>query len=109
MSDSVTIHRDRSGPGGGNHADAVVFQCLQGIHSQRFDIPKVGKDTTLALPIASPVLWNAEKPRLYVVKIELLAKDEVLESLTRRVGFRRLEVVGSQLLVNGQSVKLAGV
>jgi len=79
------------------------------IHSKRFDIPTVGKETILAMPIDNPVLWNAEKPRLYDVKIELLAKDEVLESLTRRVGFRRLEVVGSQLLVNGRPVKLAGV
>lgn len=78
-------------------------------HQERFDLPAPGEEAELVLPVANPALWNAEKPRLYDVQVTLLEGGEVLESLMRCVGFRRLEVVGSDLLVNGQRVKLAGI
>lgn len=57
------------------------------------------------IKVDSPVLWNAEKPYLYTVKLE---KDgEVFEIET---GFRTIEVSKTyQLLINGTSVKLHGV
>ena len=62
-----------------------------------------GKETEIK--VEDPVLWNAEKPYLYTVKLE---KDgEVIEIET---GFRTIEVSGTyQLLINGVSVKLHGV
>ncbi len=62
-----------------------------------------GKNTEIA--VADPVLWNAEKPYLYTVKLE---KDgEVIEIET---GFRTIEISNTYgLLINGVSVKLHGV
>ena len=62
-----------------------------------------GDKTEIA--VKDPVLWNAEKPYLYTVKLE---KDgEVIEIET---GFRTIEVSHKyQLLINGVSVKLHGV
>ncbi len=57
------------------------------------------------IKVDSPILWNAEKPYLYTVK--LCKEDEIIEIQT---GFRTIEVSNSyQLLINGVSVKLHGV
>lgn len=62
-----------------------------------------GKETEIK--VEDPVLWNAEKPYLYTVKLQ---KDgEVIEIET---GFRTIEVSNTyELLINGVSVKLHGV
>lgn len=58
-----------------------------------------------SLPIENPVLWNAEKPYLYTVKIE---RDG--EVITQKTGFVTIEIGDKyQLLINGVSVKLHGV
>lgn len=55
--------------------------------------------------IASPVLWNAEKPYLYTVKAE---RDG--EIITQKTGFRAIAISDKyELLINGVSVKLHGV
>ena len=62
-----------------------------------------GEKTEIA--VESPVLWNAEKPYLYTVRLE---KDG--ETIEIQVGFRTIEISETyQLLINGQSVKLHGV
>lgn len=59
--------------------------------------------------IARPLQWNAEKPFLYRLALELCRDGAVLERIERNIGFRKIEVRGSQLFVNGQRVKLAGL
>ena len=55
--------------------------------------------------IENPILWNAEKPYLYTVRI--LKDGEVVEIKT---GFRTIEINDKyQLLINGTPVKLRGV
>jgi beta-galactosidase len=54
--------------------------------------------------------WSAEIPNLYTLMITL--KDsggEVLEVLRQDVGFRRVEISGNTLLINGRYVYLKGV
>ncbi|WP_189360931.1 glycoside hydrolase family 2 protein [Algibacter mikhailovii] len=55
--------------------------------------------------------WNAEKPNLYVLNIELLnKKNEILHSKKVRIGFRTIEVVeGDGVYVNGKRIKFKGV
>lgn len=55
--------------------------------------------------ISNPILWNAEKPYLYTLKISCNG-----EEIFQKVGLRTIEVNGDfELLINGQSVKLHGV
>lgn len=55
--------------------------------------------------IDSPILWNAEKPYLYTVKLE---RDG--EIITQKIGFRTIQVSNRcELLINGVPVKLHGV
>lgn len=77
----------------------------------RFDLGRVGagrleRDLRIAVP--GPRQWSAEKPNLYTLRLTLSEDGQPLETVERAIGFRRIEVKGSQLLVNGRAVKLAG-
>lgn len=53
--------------------------------------------------------WSAEKPDLYTLVISLLdEKKNSVESVSTKVGFRRVEIHNSQLLINGVAVYLKG-
>ena len=56
-----------------------------------------------------PALWSAETPNLYVLRVRAFTKDGLAESTTVPFGFRTVEVVGNQLLVNGKPVLIKGV
>lgn len=54
--------------------------------------------------------WTAETPDLYTGITELLdAKGKVIEARRTMLGFRRVEIAGGQLLVNGRPVTIRGV
>ncbi|HEU4672596.1 MAG TPA: glycoside hydrolase family 2 TIM barrel-domain containing protein [Candidatus Limnocylindrales bacterium] len=60
------------------------------------------------LPEAEP--WTAETPSLYTLAVRLRSPDgEVVEETSVRVGFRRVEVRGLDLLINGRRVFIRGV
>lgn len=63
----------------------------------------------IKLPVQTPQAWSDEKPSLYALSVLLLDKGQVLERIDRRVGFRSVAAHNGQLLINGRSVKLAGV
>jgi beta-galactosidase len=67
--------------------------------------------TTLSFEHAvdRPLRWTAETPNLYTVLITLGdASGVVQEVVTAKVGFRRVEVVGGQLLLNGVPLTIRG-
>jgi beta-galactosidase len=54
--------------------------------------------------------WTAETPALYPLTVELIdAGGSVIDATEIRVGFRRVEIVGRDLLVNGRRILLQGV
>ncbi|MBS1253649.1 MAG: Beta-galactosidase [Anaerolineales bacterium] len=60
--------------------------------------------------MANPEKWSAEHPYLYTLLLSL--KDEageVLEIESNRVGFRKIEVRGGQIHVNGVPILIKGV
>ncbi len=53
--------------------------------------------------------WNAEKPNLYTLLLELKDdKGKLLEATSVKVGFRKIEIKNSQFLVNGKAVLIKG-
>lgn len=53
--------------------------------------------------------WSAEFPNLYTLLITLKdRRGRILESTSTRIGFRRVEIVRGQLLVNGMPITLKG-
>ena len=49
-------------------------------------------------------LWSPETPKLYPVTI-----STTTEKIADKIGFRRIEVVGSNILLNGKSIFLRGI
>ena len=53
--------------------------------------------------------WTAETPSLYSLVISLKKKDgSILESVSSKIGFRKVEILHSQLLVNGVAIRIKG-
>ncbi|HPR82796.1 MAG TPA: glycoside hydrolase family 2 TIM barrel-domain containing protein [Pontiellaceae bacterium] len=63
----------------------------------------------IELPVQAPAQWNPEHPNLYTLTIGLYSNGQLLESLVQKVGFRQIEVRGTQLFVNGQPIKVRGI
>lgn len=54
--------------------------------------------------------WSAEIPNLYRLQIVLRdSKNEVKEVISRNIGFRTIEIKGTDILVNGKRVFFKGV
>lgn len=54
--------------------------------------------------------WSAETPYLYTLVLSLTDnKGNVIESTSSRIGFRKVEIKDSRLLVNGQPIEVHGV
>ncbi len=54
--------------------------------------------------------WSAETPYLYTLYLTLRDKnDKILEVVPQRIGFKKIEIQGSNFLVNGKRVWIKGV
>jgi len=63
-----------------------------------------------SLKISNPAKWSAEAPNLYTLVLTLQdSSGRTLEYLSSRIGFRKSEIKGGQLLVNGQPIYIKGV
>ena len=91
--DSVTVHLEREATlTVENAAGAVLFTEERAAGA-------------VTVPIANPILWNAERPYLYTVRVT--RDGEVIET---KVGLRTVTVGDDYaLLINGMAVKLHGV
>ena len=69
---------------------------LDGLVTWHLDVPDVER-------------WSAEEPRLYPLRVVLRDPGRpIVEEMTVQVGFRRVEIRGLDLLVNGARVFLRG-
>ncbi|MFC7879922.1 glycoside hydrolase family 2 TIM barrel-domain containing protein, partial [Isoptericola sp. NPDC057391] len=85
-------------------ADAAAFPV-------RLRVPELGVDVAWERPEdVAPVAvgavepWSAEEPNLYEATVASSG-----ETVALRVGFRRVEIVGDRLLVNGRRVVFSGM
>ncbi|MBP5560540.1 MAG: beta-galactosidase, partial [Muribaculaceae bacterium] len=58
--------------------------------------------------VKSPKKWTAETPYLYTLLTTIEHKGKITEVVPQRVGFRRVEISGSQLLLNGKPILIKG-
>ena len=58
--------------------------------------------------ISNPAKWTAETPNLYTLTATLKNGNNVVEVIPVKVGFRKIELKGGQILVNGQPVLFKG-
>lgn len=64
---------------------------------------------SFSIPVKNPEKWTAETPYLYTLFMTLKNGSETLEVIPQKVGFRKVEIVDRQLLVNGKPVLIKGV
>lgn len=60
------------------------------------------------MAVANPLKWTAETPNLYTLVATLKDGGKDLEVIPVKVGFRKIELKGGQILVNGQPVLFKG-
>ena len=70
---------------------------------------KVDTEDTLrlAIPVTNPLKWTAETPHLYRVTIELVGGYRCY-CIHQNVGFRKVELIGGLICVNGKAIRLRG-
>lgn len=59
---------------------------------------------TIRIPIKNLSYWSPENPRLYTVSVA-----SNTDTITDKIGFRTVEVVGQNIVLNGKSIFLRGV
>ena len=60
------------------------------------------------MAISNPEKWSAETPVLYTLVASLKDGSQTTEVIPVKVGFRKIELKNSQILVNGQPVLFKG-
>ncbi|MBQ8408101.1 MAG: DUF4981 domain-containing protein [Clostridia bacterium] len=74
--------------------------------SAEYDSAEVVKHT---FELDDPRLWNAEKPELYDLNIELIDEDSAFEIHSKRVGIMHTRVSGNKFFVNEHLIYVKGV
>jgi beta-galactosidase len=69
------------------------------VHNVRFS-------TGLGVPAK---LWHFDHPHLYVLEAAISRKNKTVHKASTTFGIRRIEVRGTEFLLNGEPVRLAGV
>ena len=67
---------------------------------------KANGDGTYNMDVKDPYKWSAENPYLYTLKATMQGNNEIIPI---NVGFRKIELKGAQVLVNGKAVLFKGV
>ena len=64
------------------------------------------KSGLVTMNVENPKKWSAETPYLYTLRASMQGSNEVIPV---KVGFRKIELKGDQILVNGKAVLFKGV
>ena len=72
------------------------------------ELPTMSPHPRGAMDVKGVKTWSAETPYLYTLDITLKKGGNAIETVSKKVGFRKVEIKGGQLLVNGQPVLIKG-
>lgn len=99
-----------------NHKIKVIIAAPDGsvLSTNTVKLPSllsgIGAEVTLSdIQLGVVDLWDCENPVEYQVLIEHRISEKVVEVFNLPVGFRKIEVAGSKILLNNRSIKIRGV
>ncbi len=67
-----------------------------------------GTSIKTTMEVENPLKWSAEQPNLYKLTASLISGGKAVEVIPQMVGFRKVEIRNSQLLINGQPILIKG-
>lgn len=96
-----------------NEAEVVLHLTdpdgkMVNLKQNRFPLIDKKEQQYWKIPVENPVKWDAEHPNLYSLSVSICQEGKELYSFTRKVGFRKIEIKGDKMFVNGKQVKLRG-
>lgn len=70
----------------------------------------LGSESRFGILVKQPKLWSAEAPELYDLLIQVFDENQkLMEVIPYRVGFRRFEMKGNIMTLNGKRIVFKGV
>ncbi|HVT80113.1 MAG TPA: glycoside hydrolase family 2 TIM barrel-domain containing protein, partial [Phycisphaerae bacterium] len=72
------------------------------------DLTAAKSELIADIPVAAPLKWDAEHPNLYTLEASLIQNGKTTETISRKIGFRKIVIDGRRLLVNGKEIKMRG-
>ena len=91
----------------GEESAFIEWELLDYLGEDKNSVKGKNKEKVILL---NPKKWTAETPNLYTLSINLKNKaGEVLQFITQKVGFRKVEIKNAQFHVNGKPVTIKGV
>lgn len=64
---------------------------------------------TCKVPMGKITPWHFDNPFLYSLEVEVVSKKEVSDAKTESFGFKKVEIRGDKLYLNGEQVRLPGI
>lgn len=109
-----------SNQGAGSVYNAGVWLMMTGpdgnlvnLENANIELPTIKPNDKLEhiieIPVKSPTEWDPEHPNLYKLYCVLRKGNKQVETVSRRIGFRQVEVRGNQIYVNNKPIKLRGI
>ncbi len=112
---SATIRNQEGFPVEGCHVEALLLSPDGALVSELSSNPIAlaeNAEGTVSLrgAVSSPRKWSAEIPMLYTMQLRLKdAHGREIAATQRQFGFRKVEIVGNHILVNGKNIVFRGV
>jgi len=71
-------------------------------------LTKDKKEVILPVQVTNPLKWDAEHPVLYTIEATITEKGKPVQVISKKIGFREIEIRGARMYINGMEVKLRG-
>ena len=98
---------------GSGRIEAELLWNRELLAESRIDVSRQDKNcqtVSLEIPVEAPRLWSAEDPALYELVLTVYGTDgQVKEVISQDVGFRRFELRGAVMYLNGKRIVFKGV
>ena len=90
------------------HPDGSEVALTGPVNNILFQKGDTQKEIKLSFEIPAPEKWDAEHPDLYKLNL-FIESGENSETVTKKIGFRKIEIAGNKVFLNGKPIKLRGV
>lgn len=77
--------------------------------SEKKDLKLIGGEFVASIDVGEIKPWHFDSPNLYELETSIINKEEFTDSEISVFGFKKVEIKGEQLFLNGEVVRLPGL